>query len=296
MPMEYVLNELSLCGQYADREQFVTNGIKPLLGVIKTLSSFGVNDILKKSTFYDSEVTKDLRLHDLTKSRMSPAVLAVCSQLSKMQGEPFWDIDSEQQSGMRYFLRRPEVYNATVDEDVTATGVAEAYARKGCLISFRNGGYDGTTEQVRREDEPIYVEPALTNLHDKEETEQFLFDSGQIDYQGYIMSRYCGKLVYDELSINHGLNLVRSTNFRQFFDSFKNFEEYSWHQIITSDGFDYKEFKKNKNTRSYFSPDMWAKGIHKFRVSQEIRCFGYREGEKFHLLRIDLDHVLSDKG
>ena len=45
-----------------------------------------------------------------------------------------------------------------------------------------------------------------------------------------------------------------------------------------------------------FSTELWAKGIHKFRVSQEIRCFGYREGDKFHLLRIDLDHVLSDKG
>lgn len=296
MPMEYVLNELSLCGQYADREQFVTNGIKPLLGVIKTLSSFGVNDILKKSTFYDSEVTKDLRLHELTKTRMSPAVLAVCSQLSKMQGEPFWDIKSRQQLEMRYFIQRPGEDSATVDKDVTATGVAEAYARKGCLISFRDGGYDGATEQVRREDEPKYVEPALTNLHDKNETEQFLFDSGQIDYKGYIMSRYCGKLVYDELSDNHGLNHVNSSNYRQFFDSFKNFEEYSWHQIITSDGFDYKEFTKNKDTRSYFSHDLWAKGIHKFRVSQEIRCFGYREGEKFHLLRIDLDHVLSDKG
>lgn len=294
--MEYVLNELSLSGQYTDREHFATSGMKPLLGVIKTLFSFGVSDILKKSTFYDSEVTDTLKLHELTKSRMSPVVLAVCSQLSRMQGEPFWDVKSSQETGIRYFRQRLGEDEATVDEDVTATGVAEAYARKGCLISFRDGGYDRAKEQVRREDEPGYVEPALTNLHDKDETERFLFESGQIDYQGYIKSRYCGKLVYDELSANHGLNLVNIANFRQFFASFKDFEEYSWQQIITSDGFDYKEFKNNKNTRSYFSPDLWAKGIHKFRVSQEIRCFGYREGEKFHLLRIDLDHVLSDKG
>lgn len=294
--MEYVLNELSLCGQYADREQFATSGMKPLLGVIKTLSSFGVNDILKKSSFYDSEVTGTLKLYELTKSRMSPEVLAVCSQLSRMQGEPFWDVKSSQAEGIRYFLQRPGEDEATVEEDVTASGVAEAYARKGCLISFRDDGYEGTSENVRREDEVDYPETGVTNLHDKEETEQFLFESGQIDYQGYIKSRYCVKLMYDELSANHGLNLVNSANFRQFFASFKDFEEYSWQQIITSDGFDYKEFKNNKNTRSYFSTELWAKGIHKFRVSQEIRCFGYREGDKFHLLRIDLDHVLSDKG
>lgn len=62
------------------------------------------------------------------------------------------------------------------------------------------------------------------------------------------------------------------------------------------DGFDYKEFHKNKNTRAYFTPEQWDKGIHKFRISQEIRCFGYRENDRFHLYRIDLDHVLSDKG
>ena len=294
--MEYVLNELSLCGQYADREQFATSGMKPLLGVIKTLSSFGVNDILKKSSFYDSEVTGTLKLYELTKSRMSPEVLAVCSQLSRMQGEPFWDVKSSQAEGIRYFLQRPGEDEATVEEDVTASGVAEAYARKGCLISFRDDGYEGTSENVRREDEVDYPETGVTNLHDKEETEQFLFESGQIDYHGYIKSRYCVKLMYDELSANHGLNLVNSANFRQFFASFKDFEEYSWQQIITSDGFDYKEFKNNKNTRSYFSTELWAKRIYKFRVSQEIRCFGYREGDKFHLLRIDLDHVLSDKG
>lgn len=270
--------------------------MKPLLGVIKTLSSFGVNDILKKSSFYDSEVTGTLKLYELTKSRMSPEVLAVCSQLSRMQGEPFWDVKSSQAEGIRYFLQRSGKGETTVEEDVTASGVAEAYARKGCLISFRDDGYEGTSENVRREDEVDYPETGVTNLHDKEETEQFLFESGQIDYQGYIKSRYCVKLMYDELSANHGLNLVNSANFRQFFASFKDFEEYSWQQIITSDGFDYKEFKNNKNTRSYFSTELWAKGIHKFRVSQEIRCFGYREGDIFHLLRIDLDHVLSDKG
>ena len=293
--MEYVLNELSLCGQYEDRDGFATEGMSPLLGIIKTLSSFGVNDILKKSTFYDSEVSDGLRLHELTKSRMSDPVKAVCSQLSRMQSEPYWDVQPKQNTDKQYFLQRTEG-EVVVEENVQGTGVAEAYARNGCLISFRGGGYDEQTEKVRREDEVTYKEPAMANLHDKEEAEQFLFDSGQIDFQGYIKSRFCGKLVYDELSASHGLNLVNRANYRQFFVSFKDFEEYSWQQIITSDGFDYKAFERNKNTRSYFTPDQWAKGIYKFRISQEIRCFGYREGDRFHLYRIDLDHILSDKG
>lgn len=36
--------------------------------------------------------------------------------------------------------------------------------------------------------------------------------------------------------------------------------------------------------------------IFKFRVSEKIRCFGYREKDTFFVLRIDLEHKLSDKG
>lgn len=294
--MEYVLNELSLCGQYVDREYFATEGVKPLLDVISTLSSFGIRNILKKSTFFEMEVSKGQRLYELTNSRMSASVLAVCSQLSKMQREPFWDSKPTQNREKKYFLLRHGKAGGAKEKDVSWTGIAEAYERKGCLISFRGGGYDELMEKVRREDESDYRGPTMSNIHDKEETEQFLFDSGQIDYQEYIKSRFGGKLVYDELPTNHGLNLVNRANYRQFFVSFKDFEDYSWQQIITSDGFDYKEFKNNRYTKAYFTPDQWAKGIHKFRVSQEIRCFGYREGDSFHLLRIDLDHILSDKG
>lgn len=294
--MEYILNELSLCGQYENGEQFAIKGMTPLLGVLRVLSSFGVNDILKKSSFFNSEVADGLKLFELTQSRMSPAVLAVCSQLSRMQREPYWDSKSAQESGKCYFLQRKVDENTMEEEDVTGTGVAEVYARGGCLISFLEDGYEEEYEKVRCEDEQEYPKTAITNLHDQDETEKFLFESGCIDYQGYIKSCFCKKLQYDELSDHHGLNLISKVNFSQFFKSFKDFEDYSWQQIITSDGFDYKEFTKNRNTKDYFTPDQWAKGIHKFRISQEIRCFGYREGDNFHLLRIDLDHILSDKG
>ena len=292
--MEYVLNELSLCGQYSDGDEFSEKGVKPLLGAIRTLSSFGVNDILKKSSFFDSAVAPELRLFELTRGRMSPSVKAVCSQLSRMQGAPYWDEQPVQDTGKEYFAQKMLSEDGIKEISVSGTGMAEAHARKGCIISFCGGGYDNNSESVRRDDETEFTK--LANLHDKEETVDFLFSSGYIDFQSYVRGRFCGKLVYDELSDNHGLNLVNGTNFRQFFASFKDFEEYSWQQILTSDGFDYKDFNRNKNTRDYFTAEQWAKGVKKFRVSQEIRCFGYREGECFHLLRIDLDHILSDKG
>lgn len=36
--------------------------------------------------------------------------------------------------------------------------------------------------------------------------------------------------------------------------------------------------------------------ICKFRVSEKFRCFGYRKKDTFFVLRIDLEHKLSDKG
>lgn len=46
--MDYLLNELSLVGQYADSDRFAIDGVKPILGVLKTLADFGVNSVLKK--------------------------------------------------------------------------------------------------------------------------------------------------------------------------------------------------------------------------------------------------------
>ena len=294
--MDYILNEQSLKGQFANSDNFATDGMKPLLGVITTLSSIGVSDILKNQNFFNSEVAPGKKWHELMQGRMSDTVRAMCSLLSKMQGQPYWDLTPCQDLNKRYYIQRAGDDGAIVEIDVAQTGVAEAFARKGCMISFKGGDYDNNKEYVRCEDELQYGENPVMNLHDKEETEQFLFDSGQINFQHYIKSRFCGKLIYDELSTDYGLNLVNKNNFREFFNSFRDFEDYTWQQIITSEGFDYKEFHRNKQTRAYFTQEQWNKGIYKFRITQEIRCFGHRNGEKFHLYRIDLDHILSDKG
>lgn len=294
--MDYILNEQSLKGQFANSDNFATDGMKPLLGVITTLSSIGVSDILKNQKFFNSEVAPGKKWHELMQGRMSDTVRAMCSLLSKMQGQPYWDLTPCQDLNKCYYIQRAGDDGAIVEIDVAQTGVAEAFARKGCLISFTGGDYDNNTEYVRCEDELQYGENPVMNLHDKEETERFLFDSGQINFQHYIKSRFCEKMVYDELSTDYGLNLVNKNNFREFFNSFRDFEDYTWQQIITSEGFDYKEFHRNKQTRAYFTQEQWDKGIYKFRITQEIRCFGHRNGEKFHLYRIDLDHILSDKG
>ena len=60
--------------------------------------------------------------------------------------------------------------------------------------------------------------------------------------------------------------------------------------------FDFNVFHKIIFICVYFSLEDWDKGVKKFRISQEIRCFGYVLENVFYVRRIDLDHILSDKG
>ena len=90
--------------------------------------------------------------------------------------------------------------------------------------------------------------------------------------------------------------MISLQNANEFVSSFRNFDQKHWQDIIVDDGLDYKEFHKNKRTKKYFDEYYWGKGIFKFRVSQRIRVFGYRELDTFFVLRFDIDHKLSDLG
>lgn len=114
------------------------------------------------------------------------------------------------------------------------------------------------------------------------------------------MSIYPGNsaqsLISLRLTPRSGLNLIDNVNSAVFIDSFRNFEEKDWQQILTDKGLDYKPFSNNRKTRRFFSTEQWRKVVYKFRIDKEIRCFGHREGDIFYVWRIDLDHRLSDLG
>ena len=51
-----------------------------------------------------------------------------------------------------------------------------------------------------------------------------------------------------------------------------------------------------KKSKRYFSDNLWKKGIKKIKITQRNRCFGYVDNGIFYVLRVDLDHELSDVG
>ena len=289
--MEFILNEQSLNGQYADVSGFIEHGIKPLFDVVRKMESLQFYTILKNSNFWQRPVVPGQSFYDILfsrESRMNDFLRKTKSILSRLQNEPYWDVSPVQDATKKYLLRVE-----SSSRDVTNTGVAEAYARKACLISFALKEYDYTPLEIQHVGQS---EGIVHNIRNSEHLIKILFDTKVLDVSQYVKNKFCSKLNFDYIDSRNGLNLINKEKMNSFLNSFQDFERMTWQQIITSDAFDYKDFHKNRSTRDYFSPEDWDKGVKKFRISQEIRCFGYVLENVFYVRRIDLDHILSDKG
>lgn len=290
--MEFILNELSLNGQYSSLDDFVDNGLRPVLEVLKILNCYKIPAVLKKSDFYASKAFEQVTFYDTLFARNTirhPAITRFKSLLTNLTKNPFWDNTPQQLYQSKYFIIE-DIHN----KDVSGSGIAEAYARNGGLISFSQGGYDRTPIIVKKDDDEVIKD--IHNFYDNYEIEKTLFNLKLIAIDNYIKQRFNKKMNFDELDNNNGFNLIKSLNISVFLDSFHKFERLTWNQIQRDNGLDFKKFNCNKRTKRFFNNTYWSKGIYKFRINQEIRCFGYIQNEIFHVLRIDLDHILSDLG
>ena len=71
----------------------------------------------------------------------------------------------------------------------------------------------------------------------------------------------------------------------------------SWESIGLDDGLEYKKYTPASDEEDWFRNSVYGnQTIMKFRFSRRMRCFGYRKGNRFRLLRIERDHKKSNKG
>lgn len=289
--MEYIVNELSLTGQYEDVGEFLEVGLPSFMGVMNDIRNTDSSlHILKKADLYDSNVTDDVKLKNLIweeKYRIYDSLKKFKSQLADLiLGGTFWDETFQQSIDTKYFRINDNLVS------VAGSSVAEAFVREDCLVSFRKSDYEADRVYVTDEKE----ERAIPNFYRERQVLDFLLECGRLPYKSYIENAFNRKLNFNEISQREGLNLITEDNFNLFESAFRKFETLTWEQIRVDDGLDYKEFHKNRYTKDYFRPDQWDKTIMKFRVNDKIRCFGCRMGNVFSVLRIDLDHRLSDLG
>lgn len=295
MPMDVILNELSLAGQYGDTADFFQRGLVPLtdfLRMVYTEPTDNKVSLLKKSDTFNSLITPEISLYQLlfsSAARLDDRIRQFKSYIAKLQNEPYWDTDPH---------HNPEHDYIRIDnghrENVSSSGVAECHARDGYLLSFIPSDYEPETVTVNC----VQFE-SVKEIPNSCEIGRFVKERylrGEIDITEYMSVRHSSRFDFSEIDTSHGLNLISNLNFDIFDSSFENFSRKSWQQIETDDALDYKRFSKNRNTRRYFSDDQWKQGVFKFRIDQEKRCFGIRRGDIFYVWRIDLDHRLSDKG
>lgn len=284
--MEIIINELSLDGQFHDANDFVTRGLLPYLAFHKSARSNNTA-ILKRDDMFTRSVTADSSLHDILVSTKDYQLRAALSKLKlafSLMSEPFWNLNSQQNSKDNYLYR---------NECVNGTALAEAEARRCWLYSMAHDDFMGNDVMLTKKGNEV----SIVNIMSKSCYITQMYKVGQLSYGDYIAHRFSGtKLDFSEISPDNGFNLIRKEFENVFTDSFRIFSETEWADIPKVDSLDYKHYNNNKKTRRFFSEHYWEKGIWKFRVTQEDRCLGYVENNIFHVLRFDIGHILSDLG
>jgi hypothetical protein len=277
--MEILINELSLTGQFASPEHFVKEGLPPLLAVMKEVDS--TKDLLyKKYDFYDSKIDETTTVYDVfvgTVSRLYDEIRRFKSLLAALFENPYWENDRKHEADCSY------VYNG---KDFCNHSVAEACERDRMIISFIHPDFSITRLLVIKNG----VEIIVNNSFDKGHYTEAAWEKGAFDCQAYCARKFAeGKLDFSRIDEKEGFSLLKKEDESLFIDAFRKFTELSWPQINVDDALDYKPYPDNDNIFRLIPYK-----IHKFRVSQKYRCFGYSDNGIFYVLRFDLEHKLSD--
>lgn len=289
-----ILNELSLHGQYSDSEDFFSTGASDFAFILKGLKEHNIDVLYKKTDIYNFPVTNKIKLNEvlfLKDNRINDSLKRLKSALSNIQNEPYWDLNPKQDYNSIYLLVANKLANNLI---VTKTGIAEAYARKAITISFNQSNYsDLPLLNVKKDDGNC---ERIRNISSYKQLIDLLFDDGLTTSEYFITSKFSKKLNFSRINRNYGFNLINKENIHLFVSTFSIIEQTPWQLMRMNEGLDYKEFNKNRKTQRFFTSDEWSKTIMKFRVTDEIRCFGNVEKDKLYILRIDLNHKLSDLG
>ena len=127
--MEILFNELSLRGQFPNQDDFIKNGLIPFVTILKEMNGFSTL-LLKRSDVWNNKITPSSTLYSFlvnNEFRKTDEVRRLKTALVGLTKEPFWDIDSKQDSGATYFF---DGY------DIRGSSPAEACERDKIVVSF----------------------------------------------------------------------------------------------------------------------------------------------------------------
>lgn len=278
---ELLLNEKSLDGQFESMEAFY----KTLPVMSRNLRILQGNDMIlqKHSSLYQQKVTADFTLYDLQNrsGKVAPdqrdKVILWKRQLSSLMNQPpFWDAET---GG---------------SED----SIQEAARRKTDVLSFAHESYRDTILSVPCGEAVCEVRSSVSSGY----LIEGIFQRGYIDVSEYIRQKYWdGRIRTRYLDMETDtVSVLEKSEVKELMDGLDRFNAaHTWEDITGDRFFNYKSYQPSSERHNVFANSSFSgKSIDKFRCGQHsrVRCFGYREGELFYVLRIERDHSYSDHG
>ncbi len=272
--MEILINELSLDSQFKTKDDFLDN-IDNLLHIIKLIETLRFS-LLKSYTFFDSKITATETFLNIAQSR-DDRVRKLKSFLLKLSNNPpYWNETQKHCANDKYFLNDICIFN---------TSLAESCERDRVILSFTHSDFLDKNLVVNKNNE--YID--IYNIISRDYFLEYLLSISKIEPLYYCQLKFKkSNLNFDQIEYGYGFNLLKIPQQQnEFIESFRQFSQMCWRDIINSDGLQYKKYNGTE-----FEYD----NIYKFRVTQKYRCFGYREGDTFFVLRFEIDHRISDNG
>lgn len=285
--MEVLLNELSLNGQFNSEDDFFDN-VDEILSIIKLIEVLNFT-ITKENSFYKLQVTETLTFNGFLKLRTDRAKKMKIFFMKLAHKPPFWNLTQ---------IHNCETNSYTyLDDDICASSLAESYERDRCVLSFLHPTFSSSNLQVYKNG----VLKNIDNIFEKSTFLEVLFSRDEINPALYCECKYKDtNLNFSKYEEEYGFSSLNTPEqINAFLDAFTEFSKMSWTDITNSDGLEYKKYNKpkKKKVKGWFREGTYkSTDIYKFRVTQEYRCFGYRDGDVFYVLRFEIDHSISDHG
>ena len=291
MKNKIYINELSLDGQYESMEEFVIKN-KPFIFSLNWLQKQGW-DIFKKSTLYEAPITFENKMFDLRSWKGTSAsgerdLLLKYKRilLAAEDNPPFWDTDGIEHDGDYYLF----------DRNISDSSVAEACEHSKMLLSFSNEAYEDHHLVVDKNHLETIDVASITSIRF---LAKVLYKNSLLTINEYIKLYYKNtRLNFSKMEEEYGLQTLEK---KEIEDCLNHFERYvnhlNWEDLNTDRSLNYKEYSPASINDNWFkNTEYQEKNIYKFRCGNPKRCYGYREGEQFYVLRIERTHKISDKG
>ena len=273
--MEVLLNELSLTGQFKDEDDFF-DSFDLVLKNIKLLDILNFS-LAKDYMFFDVAITPKYKLGDFLRLRTDKAKKMKRFLVKLAQNPPFWnEIQKHDCAKDSYTFNGIDICNSSL---------AESCERDKIVLSFKHSDFLNINLKVQKNTATVNI----YNLIDKHHFLEYLLSTSKIEPLNYCQLKFeDSNLNFSKIENEYSFDILSTQQqIDEFIDSFKQFSTMSWHNIMNSDGLQYKRYNGTE-----FNID----NIYKFRVTQKYRCFGYREQDEFIILRFEIDHKISDNG